>query len=100
MQTYLIALPICVALPTAVFLWGTLLPAEHSASRSVEFALPVQTVWHIISDFSKSVEWRRSLVTVTRRADTTRDIWVEKDKRGEMAYETIECIPPSRLVRR
>lgn len=90
-----------IAVVIAVTTVGTRLSADHVASRSLDVAAPVDSVWALVSDFQRQPAWREGLREVRPmpgRAGT--DVWQEVYTDGEtLILETTERTPPTRLVR-
>jgi uncharacterized protein YndB with AHSA1/START domain len=84
-----------------IALAGCFLPRYHVAARTLKSKQPPEEVWKVISDFVATPAWHPEVKTVERVPDDRgRDIWRETDKRGyPMLLETIEAVPPCRLVR-
>ena len=91
-----------VGVVVLVFGVGSLLPRAHSVSRMSHFNRSPREIWTVISDFSEQPTWRADVRRVERVAGPTgRDVWRETDKYGRsMDFETVEMVPPRRLVRR
>jgi uncharacterized protein YndB with AHSA1/START domain len=81
---------------------GAMLPREHSVSRTAPLNRPPDVLWEAITDFAGQVSWREDLHHVERLPDMDgRQVWKETNKRGQaLTMETVESVPPSRLVRR
>lgn len=81
---------------------GAALPQQHVAVRSARIRERPLNVWQTITDFPSEPSWLPTVKAVERLAD--RDghaVWREVDSSGEsMSYETVEFVPPRRLVRR
>lgn len=84
-----------------VALLGCFLPRFHVATRSFLSQQPPEEVWKVLTDFAATPGWHPEIKTVERVPDARgRDIWREVDRRGyPMLLETIEAVPPRRLVR-
>jgi uncharacterized protein YndB with AHSA1/START domain len=91
-----------VGVVVLVFGVGSLLPRAHSVSRMAHFNRSPREIWMVISDFSEQSSWRDDVRTVERvTGHAGRDVWRETDKSGRsMDMETVELVPPRRLVRR
>lgn len=99
MKWVLISLGALVALIGLIALIGALLPKSHTASRTAKFNADAERVWQIITDFASMPAWRPELKDVKRLADRNgNQVWVETNKMGEMPYEVIELVPPSKMV--
>ncbi|MBI4470663.1 MAG: SRPBCC family protein [Acidobacteria bacterium] len=81
---------------------GAALPKEHVATRTTLLRQPPETIWQVITDYGGSPSWRRELKTVERLPDHDGNpVWREIDQHGQgMSLETVEAVPPNRLVRR
>lgn len=86
----------------AAALIGWRLPQSHRASRTARLRQPPKAVWPVIADYAAAPSWRTDLQRVERLPDQNgHEVWREIDKRGEgMPLETLESVPPSRLVRK
>ena len=91
-----------VGVVVLVFGIGSMLPRAHSVSRMAHFNRSPREIWMVISDFSEQPTWRDDVRSVERVAGHAgRDVWRETDRRGRfMDFETVEFVPPRRLVRR
>ena len=98
----LVAIAAIVAVSGLVVLIGSRLPQEHRVARRAHFNRPPEELWEIITDFAGQTSWRPELRRVERLPDRSgRQFWQETDKRGQaLTMETVESVPPRRLVRR
>ena len=95
----LVVLALVVALVAGI---GAALPRAHSVSRRAQFNRSQRDVWRVITDFGQQVAWRKDLRNVERLPNKGGlEVWRETDRRGQsLTFETIESVPPRRLVRR
>lgn len=95
------AVPVVVILVAVltVYVWGSMLPLAHVASRSVQLARPAEEVWAVITGFENTPSWRPEVSSVVRRVDDEgREVFVETNDYGEFAYRVEESVPTERLV--
>ena len=102
MRWILIAVVVLGALVSIVAGVGALLPKGHVASRTARLRQPAEAVWSAITDYAGAPSWRTELARVERLPDRNgHEVWSEVSKRGEvMPLETLESVPPRRLVRK
>jgi hypothetical protein len=98
----LIIVAVIVGLVAVLALVGLLLPKGHVASRTVRLRQPPEAVWRVLTAYAEHPAWRTDLERVERLADREgRQVWNEVHKDGsKMPMETMEAVPPQRLVRR
>lgn len=80
---------------------GYTLPVKHVASSSIELDAPPERVWERITDVSAFPQWRKDVksVEIVQRA-AAGPVWREQSGDGTITYETVESVPPRRLVSR
>jgi uncharacterized protein YndB with AHSA1/START domain len=97
-----VAAALLLAAGAAVFLIGRSLPESHTVRARAVFDQPPERLWAALEDLESYPSWRTDLQRVellTSGTQTTR--WREIDRKGEgLTYETVERIPPQKLVRR
>lgn len=92
--------------PALVFLTmaivGAFLPADHVASSSAVCLQGPRATWTVLTNFAKQPSWRPEVEQVERLPDRDgREVWRERYDGGEqLDFETLEAVPPRRLVRR
>ena len=80
---------------------GVVLPREHVAARRVRLRRPPEQVWTRIRDHAAEPGWRPQLDRVERLPDEGgRERWKEVQGRSSLTFETLEAVPPRKLVRR
>ena len=80
---------------------GVVLPRGHVAARRVRLRQPPEDVWARIRDHAAEPRWRAKLDRVERLPDEGgRERWNEVQGRSSMTFETLEAVPPRKLVRR
>ncbi len=80
---------------------GVVLPREHVAARRVRLRRPPEDVWARIRDHAAEPGWRPQLDRVERLPDEGgRERWKEVQGRSSLTFETLEAVPPRKLVRR
>jgi uncharacterized protein YndB with AHSA1/START domain len=88
-----------VALLTVVMLIGATLPRTHVASRTLRVRRSPEEIWTLITDVDRFTSWRPDLKRVERLPDRNgHAAWVEHTSSGAIPLETIEAVPPERLV--
>lgn len=102
MRWALLVVVVIAVLAGAVAIIGAMLPRNHKASRTARFKQPPEMLWQAITDYAGSPAWRADLKAVERLPDQDgHQVWREIDKHGQaMPLETVESLPPRRLVRR
>lgn len=100
----LVVVVLLVLLTAGVFVVGavgSLLPPARTTSRTARFRQPPEALWHVITNYPGHPRWRPELQAVERLPDHEgRPVWREVDRRGRtLSLETVESIPPLRLVR-
>lgn len=103
MATWLMRIVVgLIVLGAAVFIVGSLLPQNHTASRTAHFSEPPDSVWAAITDIEAFPSWRPDVESVQRLAPQAgKAAWREISHRGNrisFAAETWE--PPRHLVTR
>jgi uncharacterized protein YndB with AHSA1/START domain len=80
---------------------GWLLPKNHVATRIGHYHQPARAIWAAITDVEAMPSWREGLRSVTRLPDRNGlPAHLEVTSSGKLPMETIELIPPQRLVTR
>lgn len=94
-------LGVLVAIPVGMTLVGATLPANYSASQSVDLPASPEAVFALLSDVSAQPAWRKGLERVEAvTGPTGQPAWREVYQGGRsMTLETTESDPPHRLVR-
>ena len=90
-----------VALIVLTLAVGYSLPVKHVATRSTEVTASPERVWATITDIPALPRWRPDLKSaeLTGRTDAG-PVWREVSGDGTITYETVEQVPPRRLVSR
>jgi len=98
----LVALGIVLGLFLLATVIGYSMPASHRATRSARFSRAPEEVWVAIADIRGQPSWRREITRAERLPDRNgHEVWRESDASGSgVAFETLESVPPVRLVRR
>jgi hypothetical protein len=82
-----------------MFIMGSRLPSEHTASASADIAAPQARVWHLIEDVGKQPSWRTGLVGVKAvSAVNGHQCWTEVQKHMSMPLCEVVVEPPSTRV--
>lgn len=101
MKWLLIGLAIVVAVVIVVAIIGALLPREHVATRALHVKRSPVEVWTLITDVGAFTSWRPDVKSVERLPDRDgRAAWVERAGGMAVPLETVESVPPQRLVLR
>src|SRR5262245_64064782 len=80
-----------------VALAGSLLPREHSATRSVVLQQKAETVYAAVRDFESTPRWRPDVREVKITTDATGPVhFCEEGKHGTVNYELAEDVPAQR----
>lgn len=80
---------------------GWLLPKNHVATRIGHYHQPAKAIWAAITDVEAMPSWREGLQSVTRLPERNGlPAHLEVTSSGKLPMETIEMIPPQRLVTR
>ena len=101
MKWILIAAGVIAGLIMLVAIIGSLLPKNHTASRTAIINRPPDVLWQAMTDCSAFPQWRTDVksVEVLPERDGNK-VWRENGKNGKLTLETIEASAPSRLVLR
>jgi uncharacterized membrane protein len=84
-----------------IALAGSLLPKEHSATRSVLVHKSPESVYSVARDFESMPKWRADLREVKVTTDRNgRVSFREEGKHGAVNYQLTEDIPGQRMVTR
>ena len=103
MATWLMRIVVgLIVLGAAVFIIGSLLPQNHTASRTAHFSQPPERVWAAITEVDSFPRWRPDVESVQQLAPQGgKPVWREISHRGNritFAAETFE--PPRHLITR
>ena len=95
-----IVVGLAAVLLAATFI-GWLLPREHVVTRVGQFRQKPESVWKAVTDIEAMPSWREGLKGVKRLPDRNGlPAWVEETSAGDIALETTESRPPTRMVSR
>ncbi|HXN71878.1 MAG TPA: SRPBCC family protein [Candidatus Acidoferrales bacterium] len=102
MKWALRVLGVVAALIAAIFLIGSSLPKQHTATRAARFHQRPEAIWSAITDYSKFPEWRKGVARVEALPSANgKPSWREFDKYDHaIPYEIIESTPPQYLTTR
>ena len=97
-----IILGVIVLLGAATFIAGSMMPQNHTASRTARFSKPPDSVWAVITDIPQFPRWRNDVAVVEqlppRNGKTT---WRESSRSGNsLTYAAEVADPPKHLVTR
>src|SRR6185503_11273300 len=91
-----------VVLGGAVFIAGSLMPQNHTASRSTRLSVPPDSVWAVITDVVAFPRWRQDVAVVEKLP--SRDgkvVWKETSaSRNSLTFEAETAEQPRHLVTR
>jgi uncharacterized protein YndB with AHSA1/START domain len=97
----ILVLALLIALVIAIFIMGAMLPADHVATGSAIIHQPSEAVWQAINDHANEPKWRAEVKAVERLPDRNgHEVWQEVYKHDRLAFETLEAVPPKKLVRK
>jgi hypothetical protein len=99
MKWVLIIVAVLILFVAVIAIAGMMLPKSHVASRSSRFKQPPQSIWEAITG---PPDWRSDIRSYKNLPPANgHRSWSETDKHGQtIAYESLEEIPPTRLVTR
>ena len=98
MSPLLIAMTGLIAVAVLPIAVGLALPQRHAVTRRVVIQQPREVIWARIVDFAAQTAWRPEVRDPVRLDDRDgHEVWREA---GDLALETVEAVPPERLVRR
>jgi uncharacterized protein YndB with AHSA1/START domain len=103
MMTWLVRIVVgLIVIGIVVFVVGSLLPQNHTASRTESFSQPPETVWAAITDVAAFPTWRKEVASVVQLApQNDKPVWRETSHRGEsITYAAETWEPPRHLVTR
>ncbi len=98
MRLILIVLGILAALIGVVLAVGMTLPQNHTASRTTRLSAPPETVWALVTEYTKYPEWRKEIDSVERVESGGAPTWREVSKNDRMTYEAIVWEAPTHFV--
>jgi uncharacterized protein YndB with AHSA1/START domain len=86
----------------ALFLVGTMLPQDHTASRTTHVSQPPERVWATITDVAAFPSWRKEVDSVAQLPPHDgKMVWREISKhQNKLTYEAETSVPPEHLVTR
>jgi uncharacterized protein YndB with AHSA1/START domain len=101
MRWILWVLLMAIGLAFLIIVIGWLLPKDHVASRAARYHQSPETVWRAITDMDAMPSWREGLQSVKHLPDRGGlPAHIEVTATGEIPMETVEMIPPRKLVGR
>jgi uncharacterized protein YndB with AHSA1/START domain len=103
MLTWLIRIVIgLIVIGAVVFIVGSRLPQNHTASRTAQLPRPPEVVWAAITDVAAFPSWRGEVESVVQLApQNDKPVWREKSHRGNtITYAAEVWEPPRHLVTR
>lgn len=101
MKIALIVVGVLVALVAAVFLIGSSLPQNHTASRSANLSAPPDSVWEAITRVEDYPAWRSNVDSVTLiPLPDSRLSWRETSGSDKLSFEAVAMERPGHFVAR
>ncbi len=93
---------VLVALGLAVFIAGSMMPQNHTASRSASLSAPPDSVWAVITDVAAFPRWRKDVAVVeTLPSRDGKVVWKETSAgRNSLTFEAETAEQPRHLVTR
>ena len=98
MRIILILVGILAALAAGVVAIGMTLPQNHTASRTTHLSAPPETVWGLITDFTRYPEWRKDVTSVEKVESGGAPTWREVSGGDRMTYEAVVWEAPTHLI--
>ncbi|HYN81411.1 MAG TPA: SRPBCC family protein [Gemmatimonadaceae bacterium] len=93
---------VIVVLVAAVFIAGSMMPQNHTASRTAQLSQPPESVWTVITNIDSFPSWRNDVAVAEQLP--SRDgkvVWRETSRsRNALTYEAETAEPPRHLVTR
>ena len=88
-----------VTLAVVVACIGWMMPTNHEASRSEEFAKPAETVYALVADVKNYPQWWKDTTQVDILAeDATRTTFRQHTSTGPIVMTVTERTPPRKFV--
>jgi uncharacterized protein YndB with AHSA1/START domain len=86
----------------AVFIAGSAMPQNHTASRTARLSQPPERVWAVITDIPAFPRWRKDVAVVEQLPPRDgKTVWKEVSrKRNALTFEAVTAEPPRHLVTR
>lgn len=93
-----LVIAVVLAVVGLVEIWGSQLPAEHTAARTVELRQSPKQVWDVIDG---PPTWRPEVTSYELLSADPHRKWIEYGRHGQkVTYEVVSSDPPQRLVTR
>ncbi len=93
-----LVIAVLLAVIGVVEVWGSQLPEQHTASRTVELRQSPRQVWDLIDG---PPTWRPEVTRYELLSADPHRKWIEYGRHGQkMTYEVVSSDPPQRLVTR
>lgn len=86
----------------AVFIAGSAMPQNHTASRTARLSEPPERVWAVITDIPAFPSWRKDVAVVEQLPPRDgKTAWKEvSGKLNALTFEVVTAEPPRHLVTR
>lgn len=78
----------------AIYATGALLPREHVAAVTEDYAAPPERIWATITDAERFTEWRSGL----KKVEVAGERITEHASFGPMSYRFVNATPPHRVT--
>ncbi|MDP9177387.1 MAG: SRPBCC family protein [Gemmatimonadota bacterium] len=93
---------VLVLLVAAVFITGSMMPQNHTASRTARLSQPPESVWTVITDIPAFPSWRKDVAVAEPLPSRNGNVvWKETSRsRNALTYEAETSEPPRHLVTR
>jgi uncharacterized protein YndB with AHSA1/START domain len=90
------------AIGAVVFLIGSMLPQNHTASRTAHLSQPPERLWATVTDVAAFPTWRSDLTSVEQLpSHDGKLVWREISRnRNKLTFEAATVDPPRHLVTR
>jgi len=93
---------VIVVLGGAVFIAGSMMPQNHTASRTARLSQPPESVWAVITDVPAFPSWRKDVAVVEKLPPRDgKVVWKETSRsRNSLTFEAETAEAPRHLVTR
>ena len=93
---------VLVVLGAAVFIAGSMMPQNHTASRTARLSPPPERVWAVITDVPAFPSWRKDVAVVEQLPPRDgKGVWNETSaSRNSLTFEAETAEAPRHLVTR
>jgi len=89
-----------IAIIVVVFI-GSRLPRAHHVTAERTLAIPLDLLWHTLTDVERFPSWRTDVTRVQRLPDRDgKPVWIEEGRSGKMTFAFERMEAPRLLVSR